>query len=43
MRVEFRTDDNPFKDRRNELTPRQIRSKKRLIQRSKGGKKVGKR
>jgi GTP-binding protein len=43
MRVEFRTDENPFKDRRNELTPRQVRSKKRLIQRSKGGKKVGKR
>ena len=43
MRVEFRTDENPFKGRRNELTPRQVRSKKRLISRSRGGKKVGKR
>ena len=43
MRVEFRTDENPFKGRRNELTPRQVRSKKRLIARSRGGKKAGKR
>ncbi len=43
MRVEFRTDENPFKGRRNELTPRQVRSKKRLISRSRGGKKAGKR
>ena len=43
MRVEFRTDDNPFKGRRNELTPRQVRSKKRLISRSRGGKQAGKR
>jgi GTP-binding protein len=43
MRVEFRTDDNPFAGRRNELTPRQVRSRKRLIARSRGGKKGGKR
>ena len=43
MRVEFRTDENPFEGRRNELTPRQVRSKKRLISRSRGGKKAGKR
>jgi len=26
VRVEFRSDENPFKGRRNELTPRQVRS-----------------
>jgi GTP-binding protein len=36
MRIEFRTDENPYAGRRNELTPRQVRSRKRLIQRSKG-------
>ena len=43
MRVEFRTDDNPFAGRRNELTPRQVRSRKRLMARVKGGRKDGKR
>jgi GTP-binding protein len=43
MRVEFRTDENPFAGRRNELTPRQVRSRKRLMARVKGGKKGGKR
>ncbi|MGI9246819.1 MAG: ribosome biogenesis GTPase Der [Steroidobacteraceae bacterium] len=43
MRVEFRTDDNPFGGRRNELTPRQVRSRKRMMARVKGGKKGGKR
>jgi GTPase len=43
MRVEFRTDDNPYAGRRNELTPRQVRSRKRLISRNKGGKPGGKR
>jgi GTP-binding protein len=43
MRVEFRTDENPFAGRRNELTPRQVRSRKRLVARAKGGKKGGKR
>jgi GTP-binding protein len=38
MRIEFRTDDNPFAGRRNELTPRQIRSKRRIIRHVKGGK-----
>ena len=43
LRVEFRTDENPFAGRRNELTPRQVRSRKRLLARFKGGKKGGKR
>ncbi|HET7203106.1 MAG TPA: ribosome biogenesis GTPase Der [Steroidobacteraceae bacterium] len=43
MRVEFRTDENPFAGRRNELTPRQVRSRKRLMSRVKSGKKGGKR
>jgi len=38
MRIEFRTDDNPFAGRRNELTPRQVRSKRRMIRHVKGGK-----
>jgi GTPase len=37
VRVEFRTDENPFKGKRNPLTPRQIRSRKRLMQRVKKG------
>ena len=43
MRIQFRTDENPFAGRRNELTPRQVRSRKRLISRNKGGKPGGKR
>jgi GTP-binding protein len=43
LRIEFRTDDNPFAGRRNVLTPRQVRSRKRLVARNKGGKKGGKR
>lgn len=35
VRVEFRSDENPFKDRRNELTPRQRRSRQRLMRRAK--------
>jgi GTP-binding protein len=30
LKVEFKTGDNPYKDRRNTLTPRQERSRKRL-------------
>jgi len=30
LRVEFRTDENPFAGRRNELTPRQVRKRQRL-------------
>jgi GTP-binding protein len=33
VRVEFRADENPFKGRRNPLTPRQVRSRKRLMKR----------
>ena len=36
MRIEFRTDDNPFAGRRNELTPRQQRKRKRLVRHLKG-------
>jgi|HigsolmetaAR201D_1030396.scaffolds.fasta_scaffold00766_23 GTP-binding protein len=35
VRVEFRSDENPFKGKRNELTPRQRRSRKRLLRRVK--------
>jgi len=38
LRVEFRTDENPFAGRRNELTPRQVRKRQRLVRRPKGGK-----
>ncbi|MGI9332830.1 MAG: ribosome biogenesis GTPase Der, partial [Gammaproteobacteria bacterium] len=31
LRVEFRTGDNPFKGRRNKLTPRQERKRRRLM------------
>jgi GTP-binding protein len=36
MRIEFRTDENPYAGRRNELTPRQQRKRKRLMRRVKG-------
>ncbi len=35
VRIEFRSDDNPFAGRRNPLTPRQRRSRQRLIKRNK--------
>jgi GTP-binding protein len=35
VRVEFRSDENPFKGKRNVLTPRQRRSRKRMLQRVK--------
>jgi len=38
LRVEFRTDENPYAGKRNVLTPRQVRKRQRLIRRSKGGK-----
>lgn len=31
IRLEFKTSDNPYKDRHNTLTPRQLHKKKRLI------------
>jgi GTP-binding protein len=31
VRVEFRTDDNPYAGRRNELTPRQRRKRQRMV------------
>jgi GTP-binding protein len=37
MRIEFRTDENPYAGRRNELTPRQVRKRQRLVRRAKGG------
>jgi GTP-binding protein len=36
MRIEFRTDENPYAGRRNELTPRQRRKRKRLVRHLKG-------
>ncbi|HEX7375333.1 MAG TPA: ribosome biogenesis GTPase Der [Steroidobacteraceae bacterium] len=38
MRIEFRTDANPFAGRRNEITPRQARKKQRAMAHFKGGK-----
>jgi GTP-binding protein len=35
VRVEFRSDENPFKGKRNPLTPRQRRSRQRLMKRAK--------
>jgi GTP-binding protein len=35
VRVEFRSDANPFKGKRNELTPRQVQKRKRLMKRVK--------
>jgi len=35
VRIEFRSDDNPYAGKRNPLTPRQRRSRQRLIRRSK--------
>ncbi|MGH8175366.1 MAG: ribosome biogenesis GTPase Der, partial [Steroidobacter sp.] len=35
VRVEFRSDENPFKGKRNELTPRQRRSRQRMMRRVK--------
>ena len=35
VRIEFRTGDNPFKGRRNKLTERQVRKRKRLVSHSK--------
>ena len=35
VRVAFRSEENPFAGRRNPLTPRQVRKRKRLIQRNK--------
>jgi GTPase len=35
VRVEFRSDENPFKDKRNPLTPRQVRSRRRMLKRVK--------
>lgn len=35
VRMEFRAEENPFKGKRNPLTPRQVKSRKRLMQRVK--------
>jgi GTPase len=35
VRIELRSEDNPFSGRRNPLTPRQVRSRKRLMKRVK--------
>ena len=31
LRVEFKTGDNPFKDKKNKLTPRQVAKRKRMV------------
>lgn len=36
VRVEFKTGDNPFKDRKNKLTGRQIAKRRRLMKHTKG-------
>jgi len=35
VRVIFKGEENPFAGKRNPLTPRQVRKRKRLIQRNK--------
>ncbi|MBI5463060.1 MAG: ribosome biogenesis GTPase Der [Gammaproteobacteria bacterium] len=37
LRIEFRTGENPYKDRRNTLTPRQQQKRKRLVRHIKKG------
>jgi GTP-binding protein len=39
VRIEFRSDENPFAGKRNPLTPRQARSKKKAAHREHKGKK----
>jgi GTP-binding protein len=39
VRIEFRSDENPFAGKRNPLTPRQERSKKKAAHRAHKGKK----
>jgi len=39
LRLEFRTGDNPFKGRRNKLTDRQIKSRRRMMNHVRKGKK----
>jgi len=39
IRLEFRTSDNPFKNRKNKLTARQVNRKRRLMKHVKKGKK----
>jgi GTP-binding protein len=39
VRIEFRTGDNPFADRRNQLSQRQVQRKRRLMSHVKKGKK----
>ena len=39
VRIEFRTGDNPFADKRNQLTQRQVQRKRRLMSHVKKGKK----
>jgi len=38
VRVEFRSDENPFKGKRNALTPRQVQKRKRLMKKVKSRK-----
>jgi GTP-binding protein len=38
LRIELRTDENPYAGRRNELTPRQQRKRDRLVRGRKRGK-----
>ena len=38
VRIQLRSEDNPFAGRRNSLTPRQVRKRQRLIKRVKKGK-----
>ena len=35
LKLEFKNSDNPFKDKKNTLTPRQIKHKQRMIKRAK--------
>ncbi|HEY9198990.1 MAG TPA: ribosome biogenesis GTPase Der [Gammaproteobacteria bacterium] len=37
LRIEFRTGENPYKDRRNKLSPRQVQKRKRMMKHIKKG------
>jgi len=43
IRIEFKTSDNPFKDRKNVLSASQIKSKRRLVEHVRNSKKTDRR
>ncbi|MFT7384628.1 MAG: GTP-binding protein, partial [Urechidicola sp.] len=43
IRIEFRTSDNPYKDKKNVLSKRQVDSKRRLVEHVRNSKKTDRR